>query len=79
MRGLLLPWIAPVGVEGVIERLAVDVLRMLWKVAANRWREFVVVAVWHRRRLLCPGTDSVCPLERKFKDAAVPAAARHIR
>jgi len=40
--------------KGVIERLPVDVLRMLRKVAANRGGELEVVTVWHRGSLLRP-------------------------
>ena len=35
VRGLLLPWIAHMGIESMIEGLAVDVLRMFGQVVAN--------------------------------------------
>ena len=37
MRSFLLPWITHMGVKGMIESLAVNVLRVLGKMAANGW------------------------------------------
>ena len=48
MCGLLLPRIAHVLRKRVIESLAVDVLCVIRKMAANRWRQLEVVAIWHR-------------------------------
>ena len=48
MRGFLLPWIGRMGCKGVIEGLAVDVLRVLRKVTANRRWQLDNVAVRHR-------------------------------
>src|SRR5215469_18148066 len=48
MRGLLLPRIAAMGSERVIEGLAVDVLRVLRQMASNGRRQLEVMAVPHR-------------------------------
>src|SRR5579864_1191878 len=48
VRGLLLPRIAHVCIEDIIEGRAVNVLRMFREVAANRSGQLEVVAVRHR-------------------------------
>lgn len=50
VRGFLLARIAQVGFESLVKGFAVDVLRVLGKVAAYRGRQLEVVAVWHRFR-----------------------------
>jgi len=35
------------GLKGVIERFAINILRMLWQVPAYRQWELDVVAIWH--------------------------------
>src|SRR3974377_1341979 len=48
MRRLLLARVARVGREGMVERLAVDVLRMRRKVVPHGGRKVVVSAVGHQ-------------------------------
>ena len=47
MRGLFLPRIAGMGGEGVIESLAIDILRMVREMRANRNRKIDVRLIWH--------------------------------
>ena len=47
VRDLLLPHVAAMRGKGMIEGLAIDILRMRGQVAANRRREVGVGAIWH--------------------------------
>jgi len=47
VRGFFLPGIAGMGGEGVIESLAIDVLRMIGKMRPNRNGQIVVRLIWH--------------------------------
>ena len=47
MRGFFLPRIAGMGGEGVIESLAIDILRMVGKMRPNRNGQIDVRLIWH--------------------------------
>jgi len=47
MRGLFPPRIAGMGGKGVIESLAIDVLRMIGKMRPNRNGQIDVRLIWH--------------------------------
>jgi hypothetical protein len=47
MRRFFLPRIAGMGGEGVIESFAIDILRMVREMRANRNREIDVRLIWH--------------------------------
>jgi hypothetical protein len=47
MRGLFLPKIAGMGGEGVIESLAIDILRMVGEMRPNRNVQIDVRLIWH--------------------------------
>ena len=47
MRGFFLPRIAGMGGEGVIEGLAIDILRMVGEMRPNRNGQIDVRLIWH--------------------------------
>jgi len=47
MRSFFLPRIAGMGGKGVIEGLAIDILRMVGKMRPNRNRQIDVRLIWH--------------------------------
>ena len=49
MRGLLLPRVAGMGREGVVEDLPIDVLGMRRQMACDRRRQIVIAARWSGR------------------------------